>query len=61
MNEDMIYHIFKEAPKTRNMEIIKFLKEYKVFLPICARHPHGEKQSGVQGDPIRSSETKEIQ
>ena len=31
MNKDMIYHIFREAPKSRNVEIIKFLKEYKQF------------------------------
>ena len=31
MNKDMIYQIFREAPKTWNVEIIKFLKKYKLF------------------------------
>ena len=29
MNKDMIYHIFKEAPKSRNVGIIKIFKTTK--------------------------------
>ena len=43
----MIYHIFKEAPKSRNVEIIKFLKEYKLFCATCLFS--GGAPSGVRG------------
>ena len=56
----MIYHIFKEAPKSRNVEIIKILREYKRFLRICPRHPHATDREGGGALP-RSSETNGIQ
>ena len=70
----MIYHIFREAPKSRNVEIIKFLEEYKQFWATCLFS--GGAPSGVLcympvfwgspvwreegGRPSRGFETKEI-
>ena len=53
----MIYHIFKEAPKSWNSKIIKFLEDYNMFPRICTRHPHGEKLMGVPVLVIREPET----
>ena len=51
MNKDMIYHIFKEAPKSRNVEIIKFLKEYKQFRATCLFSGHAPLGDRGFGDP----------
>ena len=62
MNKDMIYHIFREAPKSRNVEIIKFLKEYKLFWATCLFSGHamsgdggGAAPPGTPPGPPRSS------
>ena len=55
IHKDMIYHIFKEAPKSRNMEIIKFLKEYKQFWATCHFSGDAPRLTGGVRAPSRQS------
>ena len=54
MNKDMIYHIFREAPKSRNMEIIKILKVYKQFWATCLFSGGAPLATGWGGRPPRA-------
>ena len=49
--------LLKEAPKSRNMEIIKILLEYKQFLATCMFSGHATSGDGGV-HRFRSSETK---